>query len=268
MRNHPAYTFAHAYSRRAEAYANVIDPTLNAAAEEIVKAAALSKHDRMLDLATGTGAVACAGAHRGASVVGIDVSPGMLETARRISPPRVLFCLANAAALPLGSNAFDVVTCGFSLSHFVDTAPVLAEVRRILRSGGRFVASCWGPNATNPAFDVVQEMLRRHGPTEIQFFKALLDESTWAYAADGSRELREVGFEVVRVVRASLSGRYDSPEAALEWTFAWPSYGETFDRLAPSIQAAVRAEAVAAIDAAGDLDWQCEVNIYDARCGE
>lgn len=150
----------------------------------------------------------------------------------------------------------------------MDTAAALAEVRRVLRPGGRFVASCWGPEVTNPAFAAVQETLRRHGPAEIQFFKPLLDESTWACATDGSRELREAGFAAVRVVRAPLSGRYASPETALDWTLAWPSYGETFDRLEPSIQAEVRAEAVTAIDAAGDLDWQCEVNIYDARCGE
>lgn len=268
MRNRAAGTFAHAYSRRAESYARLIVPTLNSVAEEIVKAAELAEHERMLDLATGTGVVACAGAHRGATVVGIDISPGMLETARRILPPRVLFCLADAAALPLRSSAFDVVTCGFGLSHLVDTAAALAEVRRVLRPGGRFVASCWGPEVTNPAFAAVQETLRRHGPAEIQFFKPLLDESTWACATDGSRELREAGFAAVRVVRAPLSGRYDSPETALDWTLAWPSYGETFDRLEPSIQAVVRAEAVTAIDAAGDLDWQCEVNIYDARCGE
>lgn len=265
MRNRAARLFANAYSRRAESYARSIDPTLKPVAEDIIKVAELAEHHRMLDLATGTGAVACAGAHRGATVVGIDVSPRMLETARRISPPRVLFCLADVAVLPFRSGVFDVITCGFGLSHFVDTAATLAEVQRVLRRGGRFVASCWGPEATNPAYAAVQETLRRHGPAEIQFFKSILDESAWARAADGCRDLREAGFAKVHVVNVPLSGRYASPETAVDWTLAWPSYGETFDRLDPTIQAAVRAEAVTAIKATGDLDWHYEVNIYNAR---
>lgn len=268
MRDRQIHILADAYSRRAESYARLIDPILNSVAEETVKAAKLVKPDRMLDLATGTGTVACAGANRGATVVGIDASHGMLEIARRISPARVLFCQGDAATLPFRSSAFDVVTCGFSLSHFNDTATALAEVRRVLRPEGRFVASCWGPNATNPAFNAVEETLLRYNPAEIQFFKPLLDESTWACTGDGTHELREAGFAAVRIVRASLSDRYASPETALDWTLAWPSYGEAFDKLEPSIQAAVRAEAVKAIEATGDLGWHYDVNIYNAQCGK
>jgi hypothetical protein len=49
--------------------------------------------------------------------------------------------------------------------------------------------------------------------------------------------------------------RFDRPGSSLAHvTTPWPSYGETYDRLHPPIQATVCAEAVTAIDAARDLD--------------
>ncbi len=107
--------------------------------------------ERALDVATGTGNAAFAIAERGAAVVGVDVSKGMLEQARRRAQEEgrdVLFQEGAAEALPFPAGSFDLVVARHAPHHFRDVARFLAEVRRVLRPGGRFVmADGISPNA-------------------------------------------------------------------------------------------------------------------------
>ena len=74
------------YDSHATGYAKCLDPTLTMAAERLAEMAGARPGMRVLDVATGTGTAARAAARRGASVVGIDRSPGMLSVARKLSP--------------------------------------------------------------------------------------------------------------------------------------------------------------------------------------
>ena len=87
------------YDAYAVEYAEWIDPTLVRAAERLSELAGARNGMRLLDLATGTGAVARAAEKRGASVVGVDVSPGMLAVAKDLSP-QLDFRYSDARALP------------------------------------------------------------------------------------------------------------------------------------------------------------------------
>jgi SAM-dependent methyltransferase len=81
-------------------------------------------------------------------MVGCDRSPRMLQRARsRVAGLHVL--VGDAAALPLRSESFDVVTASFVLSHIRDYPGALAEIFRVLRPGGTIAASNWAP-ATDP----------------------------------------------------------------------------------------------------------------------
>ncbi len=91
------------YDRHASGYASELDPTLIGAVERVVQLAEARPGMRLLDLATGTGTIARAAAARGASVVAIDASAGMLEVARRLSPG-LDFRLGDASALPFGDG--------------------------------------------------------------------------------------------------------------------------------------------------------------------
>ena len=91
-----------------------------------------------LDVACGTGDMAIELLKRGSSVTGIDLSEEMLAIARR-KTASANFQLANAEALPFDDNMFDAVTSAFGIRNFVHLDKGLAEMARVLKSGGRMV---------------------------------------------------------------------------------------------------------------------------------
>lgn len=103
---------------------------------------------RVLDVACGTGDLAILAARATApdgQVVGIDLSEGMLEHARRRMAAlpegrRIELRLGNAQALPFPEASFDRVTTGFALRNFSDLPLALSEMARVLKPGGRLVA--------------------------------------------------------------------------------------------------------------------------------
>jgi demethylmenaquinone methyltransferase/2-methoxy-6-polyprenyl-1,4-benzoquinol methylase len=100
-------------------------------------AAAVRPGDRVLDAACGTGDLALADLRAGArEVVGVDFSPRMLERARRKSAA-VEWVQADLLALPFPEASFDAVTVGFGVRNLADLERGLAELRRVLRRGGR-----------------------------------------------------------------------------------------------------------------------------------
>jgi len=102
----------------------------------LLDAVAVGPDDVVLDVATGTGDLAEGAAARGARVVGLDYTRGMLRGAQRRRVPALLL-QADAERMPLPDGFASVVTCGFSLRNFVSLERVLGEMARVLRPGGR-----------------------------------------------------------------------------------------------------------------------------------
>ncbi len=98
---------------------------------------------RVLDVGTGVGATALAFAERGARVVGLDLTPAMLENARAQAAERGLANLetrlGDAAELPFGDAAFDLVSCRVCAHHFGRARRAVAEMARVLRPGGQLL---------------------------------------------------------------------------------------------------------------------------------
>lgn len=98
-----------------------------------------------LDVACGTGDMAVELLKRGCSVTGIDLSEEMLAIARKKTASANYqlstfnFQLANAEALPFDDASFDAVTSAFGVRNFVHLDKGLAEMARVLKSGGRMV---------------------------------------------------------------------------------------------------------------------------------
>lgn len=100
----------------------------------------------VLDLACGTGTMSRLLAHRGYSLVGVDLSAGMLDAARQRSAAEGLaipFFQQDAAELELGDARFDAVICLFdSLNYLLEAERLQAAFARVqahLRPGGSFV---------------------------------------------------------------------------------------------------------------------------------
>ena len=100
-------------------------------AEAIVKPG-----DRVLDVCCGTGDLALAARAAGGEVTGLDFSEPMLERARR-KAPEIEWIEGDALALPYAAGSFDAVTIGFGLRNLANPERGLAELRRVLRPGGR-----------------------------------------------------------------------------------------------------------------------------------
>ncbi|MEV6833874.1 class I SAM-dependent methyltransferase [Streptomyces sp. NPDC051133] len=97
---------------------------------------------RILDAGCGSGPLSAALRERGAVVTGIDVSAGMLALARRRLGDEAALHVADLRdRLPFADGAFDDVVASLVLHYLEDWGPTLAELRRVLRPGGRLIAS-------------------------------------------------------------------------------------------------------------------------------
>jgi SAM-dependent methyltransferase len=108
----------------------------------LLDAAGVTAGTRVLDVGTGPGVVAGAAAARGARVTAVDAEPSMAEAAAR-NVPGLDVRVAVLPDLPLPDGAFDAVTGNFVINATGDPAAALAELRRVLRGGGRLALTCW-----------------------------------------------------------------------------------------------------------------------------
>jgi SAM-dependent methyltransferase len=102
----------------------------------------------MLDLACGTGAVAERAAQRGARVVGVDLAPALIETAKARAGEQGLeidYRVGDAENLDFPDASFDKVssTCGIMFTP--DHEAVARELARIVRPGGLIALANWTP---------------------------------------------------------------------------------------------------------------------------
>jgi ubiquinone/menaquinone biosynthesis C-methylase UbiE len=138
------------FDRVAESYDRVGPPFFRLFANPLAAAASIGPGSRVLDLATGRGAVLLAArslAGDDGRLHGIDLSAGMLaHAAAEISSGRpgcAHLHRMDAAALAFPDRMFDRVLCGFGLDLCDDPTGVLAESRRVLVAGGRVALTVW-----------------------------------------------------------------------------------------------------------------------------
>ena len=91
-------------------------------------------------------------------IMATDLNPPMLEmAARKLSSPRVAWRQADALALPFGRQSFDAVVCQFGIMFYPDQRAGHAEAARVLRAGGRYLASVWDDLSSNPVTETVHQ---------------------------------------------------------------------------------------------------------------
>jgi demethylmenaquinone methyltransferase / 2-methoxy-6-polyprenyl-1,4-benzoquinol methylase len=98
-----------------------------------IRSLGLGARSIVVDLACGTGDMCLDLTDAGHRPVGVDLSFGMLAAARTDTP----LVQGDALRLPFPDGSIDGITCGFALRNFVSLPPMLAELARVLRPGGR-----------------------------------------------------------------------------------------------------------------------------------
>jgi ubiquinone/menaquinone biosynthesis C-methylase UbiE len=140
--------------------------------DEALEVARPLPRDQALDVATGTGNLALALAPHVSRVTGLDLTPEMLEQARRLAAERgidnVEWVLGDAEELPFEDGSLDLWCCRVAAHHFHNLELSLAEANRVLRPGGRLlVVDSSGPREARDHLHRV-ELLR--DPSHVRMY--------------------------------------------------------------------------------------------------
>ena len=112
-----------------------------------VRLSELASGAKVLDLGCGSGIFTTLLARRGFDVTGLDISPALLELARRKNP-EIAYLEGDVEALPFEDASVDGILLSGIVHHLPDARLCAAEVFRVLKPAGRFVA--FDPNRANP----------------------------------------------------------------------------------------------------------------------
>lgn len=162
---------------------------------ELVRLAAVQPDDRVLDAATGTGAVALAFAPHVATVLGVDVSPAMLERAETARGARgisnIHFRLGEISSLPLEERSFEIITCHDLLQYVSNLEALFLRFRPLLASSGRLVIDEI-IGSDNPVKRATQNAIELRRDPAIAAIHS---------ASDIERALTSTGFRIVKAER-------------------------------------------------------------------
>lgn len=155
--------------------------------------AGVTRKDRILDVACGSGLVGRVLKETGLpEPVGLDISSALLQLA-----PLQHRVAADALAMPFPENAFDVVLCNAGLQMLEDSYQGLAEMHRVLRPGGKIAVSIWGdPGSTAPldeaAYQTIDRLLKEqpdYDPERWRATQTVIDDEP-----ELRKALEEAGF--------------------------------------------------------------------------
>ena len=131
-----------------------------------------------LDAGCGTGRHARHLVELGHRVVGVDITPEMLDVARA-AVPGAEFRQGDLVDIPAGDAQFDLVVCGLAIAHVADLDAAIAEIARVLRPGGHAVISALHPfqaflgwHAPFADEDGQRRFVREHAHTHADYFAA------------------------------------------------------------------------------------------------
>ena len=199
--------------------------------------------ERVLDIAAGTGLISlrlAATVGATGAVVGTDISERMVEAARRNARAEGLghlrFEHCDAEAQPFLDGSFDAAVCALGLMYVPDPASALAEMRRLLRPGGRMAVAVWGARQCCGWAEIFPITDARVTSEVCPLFFQLGTGDTLA------RSIAAAGFTEVRLERLSTMLAYPSAEAALAAVFRGGPVALAYSRFDAATRRAVHAE--------------------------
>jgi SAM-dependent methyltransferase len=192
----------------------------------LVRALAPRPDDVVLDLAGGTGDLAAALSGRVARIVETDLSPVMVEAARKRGIANAEHRVLDMQELDLPDASVDGAVCRYGYMLVPDPALAFRETRRVLRPGGRLAFATWAPAKRNP-------WATAYGPVLID--RGLQDPP--APGEPGQFALSEPQ-QIDELVRSADFAAIEVEEVPVEYRFRdWEDYRHLIGSLAASLRA-------------------------------
>jgi ubiquinone/menaquinone biosynthesis C-methylase UbiE len=158
------------FTRQAEPFARAQAIRSPEALERIVQMAEAGPEDTVLDVACGPGLLACAFARVVKHAVGVDITPAMLDEARKTQAEQdlenVSWQSGDVLSLPYPDHHFSIVVSRFVFHHLLEPLAALKEMKRVCKPSGRVVVADMAP-APEKA-DALNTMERLRDPSHVR----------------------------------------------------------------------------------------------------
>lgn len=202
------------FTKQAKAYTSL--PAHHDGLSLLQELCQLNANDIVLDVACGSGIVACAFAERARHVTGLDLTEAMLQEARVLQKSKNLtnidWHLGDALPLPFEREHFSVVITRFSFHHFLEPELVLAEMVRVCKPKGIvMVVDVALPDEKVAAYNQMEKWrdpshVKAHSPS---YFRQLFERL-------GLTECTENKYEMSIALQAQLEASFAENKQGLE----------------------------------------------------
>lgn len=177
----------------------------------LIECAGAKQSDTVLDVACGPGLVACEFARHSGHVAGIDITPAMIEQARKRQDDFGLanldWSVGNVLPLPYADNSFSLVITRYSFHHFQEPHLVLAEMIRVCAPEGRVLVADVAMEPEKAAAYDRMEILR--DPSHTHALTA--EEFTALFQQSGLIECRQSAYDVEIELETQLQASFPNP---------------------------------------------------------
>jgi SAM-dependent methyltransferase len=186
----------------------LVPPVFRPFAVDLATRVAAHAPGSVLELAAGTGVLTRELLPVARAVTATDLNAAMVDLGRD-AVPGAEWQQADAARLPFGEGAFEVVACQFGVMFFPDKPAAFAEARRVLVPGGRLVLNTWAPLATHVFQQALVDALERVFPDDPPTFMAAVPHG-YADVEVLVADLRTGGLHDAETTTVTLEGRAGS----------------------------------------------------------